>query len=147
MYMEPEEATTQVDETPLKPKRTRKVSDEQKIILAERMRKINQDRIAKARVANEAELDIKEQKIKEKLEKITSKKAVVSKEKEKNVEMVAPVAPAPPVKEKKVRKVYVEESESEEEVVYVKKPKAQPKAPLQKASVVPQEPKVIFKFI
>ena len=63
--MEPEEATTQVDETPLKPKRTRKVSEEQKVVLAERMRKINQDRIAKARVANEAVLDIKEKQIKE----------------------------------------------------------------------------------
>jgi hypothetical protein len=149
--METEEPVNQVEETPLKPKRTRKVSEEQKIVLADRMRKVNEDRIAKAKAANVAELDIKEQKMKEKLEKIVTKKEAVTKPKVKKEEPVAPVAPVAPtqVKEKKVRKVYVEESESEEEeIVYVTKPKAKPKAPVaQPKATVPQEPKVIFKFI
>lgn len=145
--MEPEEPTNQVDETPLKPKRTRKISDEQKVILADRMRKVNEARIAKAKAANEVILDVKEKQIKEKLEKIVTKKEAVSKEKVKKVEEVVPPPPTS-VKEKKVRKVYVEESESEEEIVYVTKPKSKPKAPVaQPKAPVAQEPKVIFKFI
>ena len=149
--MESDEAIQQIDETPLKPKRTRKVSEEQKIILAERMRKVNEDRISKAKVANEVILDVKEKQMKEKLEKIAIKKEktkeAVSKEAKKVEATVSSVEP-PPVKEKKVRKVYVEESESEEEIVYVTKPKAKPKAPVaQPKAQVAQEPKVVFKFI
>lgn len=141
-----------VDETPLKPKRTRKVTEEQKIILAERMRKVNEDRISKAREIHEKEkitkilvLDGKEKQAKEKLERIETKRESL---KPKAVSIETPVAPVAPVKEKKIRKVYVEqsESESEEEIVYVTKPKVvKPKAPVK--APVAQETKVIFKFI
>jgi len=160
----------QPDETPLKPKVKRNFTPEQRAALAERMRKVNEERVAKARVKNEAILEAKEAKTVAKLEEIKAKKEKVTKAKEI---VASPETPKPKVKKVIKKTVVVQESsdseeyadstdgesEVEEEVVYVQKkakakpaPKAKPaklmkeKAPSQ-AAPKQAEPKVVFKFI
>jgi hypothetical protein len=77
---EPEHPT--VDETPLKPKVKKNFSDEHRAYLAERMKKVNEARVAKARVKNEAMLAAKEAKAEAKLEEIKQKKEKVKTAKE-----------------------------------------------------------------
>lgn len=162
---------TSQDEKIMKPKRTRTITPEQKQILAERMRKVNEDRIAKAKVANETILQAKEEKVKARLETIQKKKDKI-KELKAQVAPVAPVAPVAqeqPIKEKKpkkVKKVIVQESsdsedygdETEEEVIYVTKPKSsltkakkevkkQPEVKPYSATNITSEAKMVFKFI
>lgn len=163
------------DETPLKPKIKRNFTPEQRAALAERMRKVNEERVAKARVKNEAILSAKEAKTEAKLEEIKAKKEKVAKAKEHPAvkEQTEP-KPQKKVVKKVVKKVIVQESsdsedyaqstdgesEKEEEVVYVQKkapkaPKAAPKPKAEKLmkSKIPDAPKaaaapaVIFKFV
>jgi hypothetical protein len=168
---EPQEpAAPTEDTTPLKPKVKRNFTPEQRAALAERMRKVNENRVARARVKNEAILEAKEAKTVAKLEEIKAKKEKVSKAKK---EVEPPVEATPKPKTKKViKKVVVQESsdsedyadstdeESEvEEVVYVQKKAAKPKAaPKPKAEKLMKEkapsqpkavaePKVVFRFV
>ena len=141
---------SQEENTPLmKPKRTRKLTEEQSKAQGERMRKINEERIEKARIASQQALEITEQKLKQKLEKVETKKAVVKKLKEdKNVTEPEPkVEPEPkakqaPLKKQKARRIVVQESsdsedyyepetdgesDDEEEIIYVTKTKPREK--------------------
>lgn len=156
---QPHEEPQEIEERITKPKRTRTITPEQKQILAERMRKVNEDRIAKAKMANETILAEKEAKARAKLETIQKKKEQVREIKEKKAVEPAPVKEK---KEKKPRKIIVQESsdsedygeETETEVVYVSKKKPQgltkpkPKASAPKAPpAVVAEPRCVFKFV
>lgn len=158
---QPHEEPQEIEERITKPKRTRTITPEQKQILAERMRKVNEDRIAKAKMANETILAEKEAKARAKLETIQKKKEQVREIKEKKAVESTP-APVKEKKEKKPRKIIVQESsdsedygeETETEVVYVSKKKPQgltkpkPKASAPKAPpAVVAEPRCVFKFV
>ena len=147
MYMEDIPQAPAEDNTPLmKPKRTRKLTEEQSKAQGDRMRKINQERIEKAKIASQQALALQEQKLKEKLEKVESKKAVVKKLKEdKNVTEPEPkVEPQKqaPLKKQKARRIVVQqssdsedyfegetdgESDEEDEIIYVAKTKPREK--------------------
>ena len=150
MEAKPDSAAEQPDnkaeEKILKPKRTRTMTEEAKKQYGDRMRKVNEDRCEKARLKSEELLALKEQMLKEKLEKVESKKQQVRKLKEekKNVPDVpaplskATVSEANPLKKQKAKRIVVQESSdsddyfegetdgesSEEEVVYVAKSKS-----------------------
>jgi len=159
----------QDDTNILKEKQKRKQTLTPQQIEAKRthMRKISLERIEKARLANEAKLEEKEDKIVEKLAKVEDKKQQIRKIKETTL----PEPKAPPVtpKAKRVKKVVVEEDStdsedyydddggsSEDEVIYVaKKPtkKAQdktiikPKRETKTKEVVQEMPKTVIKFL
>ena len=146
------------DENILKPKRTRTMTEDAKKQYAERMKKVNEDRCEKARLANEAVLEAKEKEIQVKnqsrLDLIAKKREQSKVAREKKVP-TQPTQPPPPQEEKKKRtkKVILEESSSEEstdymdddedsdsseEIVYVakksKKPKKEEKKPKERSS-------------
>jgi len=126
----PAELPSQEEDTPLmKPKRTRRLTEEQSKAQAERMKKVNEERIKKAQLASAEALALKEQKLKEKLEKVETKKqqvkGLLSEAKKskalgdvgetKNVP--APLSEAKPLKDKPVkmskqnaRRIVVQES-------------------------------------
>lgn len=138
-----------------KPKRKHNISDEQRQALAERMRKVNQARIEKAKLANEATLLEKEKKVAAKLESIKEKKEKVREIKEK-VETVQPTEPKKEPKKKTKKVVITESSDSEdygEEVVYVQK-KVKPRSETmtkpkvaKSAPAVAEPPKCVYKFV
>lgn len=165
----PTELPDDIEATPLKPKRTRRITQEQRERQAEIMRKVNADRIEKARLKNEESLKIQEQKVKERLEKVKAKQEKVTKIKEEKkipVEKAEKKSVSKP-KIKPVRKLIIESSEdetdsedygdeTETEVVYltkkksVSKPKAKPEKKPQesvKKQTQPIEQKMVFKFI
>jgi len=150
----PVETQSQDDNTPLmKPKRTRKLTEQQAKEQAERMKKVNEERIKKAQLKNEEVLSLKEQNLKEKLQKVETKKQQVKKLKENEDYKEKPVVPDVPastsvkdkpvaMKKQKAKRIVVQESSDsddyfegetdsetvEEEVIYVaKKPKKQAK--------------------
>jgi colicin import membrane protein len=150
-----------------KPKRKQTLTDEQRAKKAEHMRKISLARIEKARLANEAKLEEKEDKIVEKLAKVEVKKEQVRKIKEEK-KIPEPKAELKTQKAKRFKKVVVEEdstdsedyydddggSSSQDEVIYVaKKPtkKAQDKSiikPKKEAKMKEIEtPKTVIKFL
>ena len=151
MYMEDTPQPPQEDNTPLmKPKRTRKLTEEQSKAQAERMRKVNEERIEKARLASQDALALQEQKLKAKLDKVESKKQVVKKLKE-DKNMTEPESEPkvekrdykePPLKKQRARRIVVQESsdsedyyegqtdnesDEDEEVIYVTKSKPREK--------------------
>jgi hypothetical protein len=156
----PVETQSQDDNTPLmKPKRTRTMTEEAKKQYAERMKKVNEERIKKAQLASAEALALKEQKLKEKLEKVETKKQQVKKLKEdedyKEKQVVPPEGvPAPLKKDKpvkiskqKARRIVVQESSdsddyfegetdgesSDTEVIYVAKSKSKKQSTITKA--------------
>lgn len=154
-----EEVMKENEGTILKPKRVRRMTDEARAVAAERMRKINQERIDKSRIRREQEFAETEEKLKKKLEDIAAMKASIGviKTKSKKVPPPEPPPQAPAGAELKapkapkkviVKKPVVEESdedsvdygaksdeESEEEVVYVAK----------KKSAAPKKEKTLLK--
>lgn len=70
----PEVEINEEEKTFLKPKSKRNISDEKRKELSERMKIINQQRIDKARVSKQKELDLKEQKKLDQLERIRERK-------------------------------------------------------------------------
>lgn len=157
---EPQHEPQEIEERITKPKRTRTITPEQKQILSERMKKVNEDRIAKAKLANETILAEKEAKARAKLETIQKKKEQVREIKEKKQPETAPAAPKEK-KEKKAKKIIIQESsdsedygeETETEVVYMtkkKQPAALTKPKTQRAPSAPAtqaEPRCVFKFV
>lgn len=159
----PADVSVDAVEQPItKPKRKNVVSEETRKKMADNMRKVNQARIDKARLANEAILEEKERKVAERFERIQEKKAKIQALKE------APKAPStsdsspaaapqeePKTPKRKVKKVIVQESSDSEdyaeEVVYVQKA-AKPKAsamtkPKVSKAAPPEEPKCIYRFV
>lgn len=158
----PTQEEVQETVTLMKPKRTRTVTEEQRKALAENMRKVNQARIEKAKLANEKILQEKEAKVQAKLETIKAKKETIRKIKE---EMPTPPPPSPKAPKRRVKKVILQEendteddTEEEEEIVYIQKAKAKPKdkllksrsqslPPPEKAPVKKELPPYSFKFV
>jgi hypothetical protein len=113
----------------LKPKAKRVISEERRKEMSERMRRINQERIDKARAARKGELDLKEQRKIAELERIRERKELTdvsirdslkSREKLAREQPVAEAKPTPvkevkakPEKKPKKAPVVVYESESE----------------------------------
>jgi hypothetical protein len=156
------------DENILKPKRTRTMTEEAKKQYAERMKKVNEDRCEKARIANEAVLEAKEKEIQMKnqarLDLISKKKEQIKVAREKNQTDKPLPHLQEELKKRKTKKVILEDSSSEEstdymdddddsdsseEIVYVakksKKPKKEEKKPKERAttSLVKQKKQVI----
>jgi len=136
------------DENILKPKRTRTMTEDAKKQYAERMKKVNEDRCAKARIANEAVLEAKEKEIQMKnqarLDLIAKKKEQIKLARDKK-EPIQPTQHPHHQEEKKKRTKKViledlsseestdymddddEDSDSSEEIVYVAKKSKKPK--------------------
>lgn len=142
-----EEVMKENEGTILKPKRVRRMTDEARALAAERMRKVNQERIDKSRIRREQEFAETEAKLKKKLEDVAAMKASIGVIKTKSKKIPPPQPPEAPAgaeikapkapKKVVIKKPVVEESdedsvdygaksdeESEEEVVYVAKKKA-----------------------
>ena len=179
MYMNPEEPPKeqpeQLDEANiLKPKRTRRLTDQQRKEQSDRMKIVSQERIRKARLANEELLSIKEAKLKAKIDDIETRKATLKGIKAEATPQPPPTPPAPvkeavPEKPKKtpkrvVKQIIIEDSsdddddddeESEpEEVVYVSKKSSKakqsiikPKPQKAKPKSQPVEPQPVFEPI
>ena len=172
------ESETQPPENPneniLKPKVKRTLTDEQRRVLAERMRAINDKRIsdvmAKKQLAAAAETA--KPKAKPKVEipnppvfeppkvaetpKSKPKKRVIkvveltddddddSSESEEEI-IIVPKAKAPKAKAPKAKRQPKPEPESEEETAPIVKPKAKPKNPPQPPA--PEPPKILYRFL
>ena len=158
----PEDASQQIqsDETILKQKKPRKQMDpETRQKMADHMRKVNQERMDRARLANEAKLQQKEQEILEfaqkRLEKVEAKKEVIKKLKEKKGIPEEPVASPQPVEKTKSKpkkkQVIVEvsssdsdesgdtDSEGEDEIIYVAKKAAKKPSKKNESIVKPKK--------
>jgi len=159
--MEPE---ADKDESILKPKRKRNLTDEQRQVLANRMREINDKRIADA-MAKIAKKETAPEPVKEvPIPKEVAKEVPIPKEVAKET--------AKPKAKKVIRVIEIEESEDEEseeeEVVVAKKPAKKPakksekkedkviqkpkktvakKEPEPSQPQPPQPPKVMFRFL
>lgn len=74
---EPPESEEPSEPVPfLKPKPKRQISEEHRKMLSERMKRVNQERIDRAREARKSELDLKEQRKLDELERIRERKAL-----------------------------------------------------------------------
>jgi len=153
---------SQVEESILKEKPARRkqtLTDEQRQQKAEHMRRISLERIEKARLANESKLEEVEDKLVEKLAKVTVKKEQVRKIKEDIKPTVKPTV-------KPTKKIVYETDssiedgettdESEDEVIYVAKKSSKakkevglvkPKKTNREKEVIQEIPKQIIKFL
>lgn len=167
---DPQAPTETAQEQPLtKPKRTRTVTEEQRKALADNMRKVNQARIDKAKLANEKILAEKEAKLNSRLESIQTKKQAIRKLKDEAAAVPQPTTPAqvatpPPEKaaRRRVKKIIIQEdynsgnSDDDDEETYMEtrskakaakllKDKEAPKAPMNVAKK--DLPPYCFKFV
>jgi hypothetical protein len=151
----PEEQVEKEDNVLLKPKKTRKpveITEEERKIRSERMKKVNQARIEKAKELIAVKLSIMEQKQAEKLEKIKQKKESIGiKTPKTETTTISPQVVEK--KEKSKKKITIvnqadtdDEDSSEEEIVIVnKKPKSKPKEPVPPQK--PIKPEVMCRFV
>lgn len=156
----------------LKPKR-KPLSDEARQKASERMKKVNAERIEKARIANEQVMSLQQERLKERIEKIEVRKPSKKGTKPDDPPPEAPPQePAPftsPVqqKRKKIKQIIIQESSSEsesesegesesEQVVYITKKTKKPakekesivkqKNPPKKREAVIEPMKTVVKF-
>jgi hypothetical protein len=157
MYMENPEPT---NESILKPKAKRTLTDEQRLALAQRMRAVNDKRIADAmarkQVSQEAPPPAETPKVEKKKRIVRvvelseaetdseSEEEIVIVPKKKVVKAVQPKPEAKPkAKPKKKAQPVYEESEEEEAPQPITKPKA--KKPV--SQPVPEAPKILYRFL
>lgn len=164
----PESEQTDEEKPFLKPKAKRQISEERRKEMSERMKRINQERIDKAREARKGELELKEQRKLAELERIRERRALTeisvehSLKSHKKLKAEGLIEDVPEKVKTKVEKkpkkapvvVYESESESddyeggakdgeesEEEVLIVKKKKStkSPEQPILKAKGRPRK--------